>query len=293
MIETGTEMLSGGIPFAPKGILSSGIQGKIDDVVKVMVKDGTFRKFISTGVDVFGEGAEEALAEYLGSMALSIYTEDERSDEELTQDMIKAFIMGSVTSATMQMGKYGIIKAAEKFVAEKSTDVQNISLEQANDVMNRIALRTQVENFDGLSYKLENLPKGNNGYIIDGKTIILNRNQVEESGLIESALPHEMTHALEKVKGYDQLASFVVNIKAKTLGMDLAQLQEVYREKFNEVHEQELANGNTSHQLEIATPDKMARELVAEFIKDNIASRPYKDAQGNIQYDSDGNINVS
>ena len=84
MIEAGTEMLSGGIPGAPKGLLSSGIQGKIDDVVKVMVKDGTFRKFISTGVDVFGEGAEEALAEYLGSMALSIYTEDERSDEELT-----------------------------------------------------------------------------------------------------------------------------------------------------------------------------------------------------------------
>ena len=111
MIEAGTEMLSGGIPGAPKGLLSSGIQGKIDDVVKVMVKDGTFRKFISTGVDVFGEGAEEALAEYLGSMALSIYTEDERSDEELTQDMVKAFIMGSVTSATMQMGKYGIIKA--------------------------------------------------------------------------------------------------------------------------------------------------------------------------------------
>lgn len=290
MIEAGTEMLSGGIPGAPKGLLSSGIQGKIDDVVKVMVKDGTFRKFISTGVDVFGEGAEEALAEYLGSMALSIYTEDERSDEELTQDMIKAFIMGSVTSATMQMGKYGIIKAAEKFVAEKSTDVQNISLEQANDVMNRIALRTQVENFDGLSYKLEDLPKGNNGYIIDGKTIVLNRNQVEESGLIESALPHEMTHALEKVKGYDKLASFVVNLKAKTLGMDLAQLQQVYQEKFDEVHQQALEMGDTSHQLEIATPDKMARELVAEFIKDNIASRPYKDAQGNIQYDSDGNI---
>lgn len=290
LIEAGTEMLSGGIPGAPKGLLSTGIQGKIDDVVKVAVKDGTFRKFISTGVDVFGEGFEEMAAEYLGSMALSIYTEDERTMGELNADAVKAFIMGSVTSATLQIGKVGVIKAAEKFVAEDSINVESIPLEQANTIMNQIALRTGVTSFDGLSYRLEDMPKGQNGYIVNGKEIVLNKAQVEESGLIESALPHEMTHALERVKGYQYLANFVMNLKAQSVGMDLAQLQEVYQEKYNEIHEQELANGNTSHQLEIATQDKMARELVAEFIKNNIASRPYKNANGEIQFDSNGNI---
>lgn len=290
MIEAGTEMLSGGIPFAPKGLLSSGIQGKIDDAVKILVKDGTVRKFISKGVDVFGEGAEEALAEYLGSMAMTIYKEDERSEEELKADMVKSFMMGALTSATLQLGRVATVKMAEKFVAEKAVDIQNIPLADANKIMNKIALRSKVKDFDGLSYRLEEMPKGQNGYIINGDEIVLNKAQVEEDGLIESALPHEMVHALEKVKGYDKLANFAIQNKLQTLNMDLATLKEAYQEKFNEVHEQELANGNEGHVLEIATTEKMTREIVADFIKENVASRPVKDAQGNIKLDENGNV---
>lgn len=291
MIEAGTEMLSGGIPFAPKGILSSGIQGKIDDAVKVFVKDGTVRKFISTGVDVFGEGAEEALAEYLGSMAMTIYKEDERTDDELNADIIESFVMGALTSATLQLGKVAIVKTAEKLTAEKAVDVQNIPIEQANKVMNDIALRSRVAQEDGMAYEIKELNRGENGYY-DNKNnkIVLNKKDVEENGLIESALPHEVTHALEKFKGYDELANFALQSKLETLDMSLEETRAAYQEKFDEIHETELANGNMTHVREVATTDKMVREFVAEFIKENVATRPMKDAQGNIKLDSDGNV---
>lgn len=200
LIEAGTEAISGGIPGAPKGLLSSGVQGLITDSFKDKAVSQATQVLMEKAVDVFGEGAEEALAEYLGSMALAIYREDERTDEELTADMVKSFVMGMVTSGAMQMGEYATIKIVEPLVTEKTLDVQSLPQEQVNEVLNKIALRTGVQATDGQAYVLKDLPRGQKGYIEDNQ-IVLNQKDVEENGLLLSALPHEMTHALENTKG--------------------------------------------------------------------------------------------
>lgn len=284
LIEAGTEAISGGIPGAPKGLLSSGVQGMITDSFKDKAVSQATQVLMEKAVDVFGEGAEEALAEYLGSMALAIYREDERTDEELTADMVKSFVMGMVTSGAMQMGEYATIKIVEPLVTEKTLDVQSLPQEQVNEVLNKIALRTGVQATDGQAYVLKDLPRGQKGYIEDNQ-IVLNQKDVEENGLLLSALPHEMTHALENTKGYRELANFVLSQQSKSLGMSLEELKQAYQEEYQRQFDEGLTT-----ELRIANDEEIARELVANFIRTNIATRPLKDANGDVITDDNGNI---
>lgn len=291
LIETGTEALFGGVVGAPKGILSEGVAGMIEKGLLKSTTNGTAQILIKKAVDVFGEGAEEYLAEYLGSMAMSIYTQDERSLQELNQDAIDSFIMGAITSGVMQVGRVGAVRAIESLVTDKQVDVENIPLQQANEVMNAIVTRAGVATREGLAYRVENLPANEKGYY-DASTreIVLNKKEVDQYGLIDTALPHEMTHALEGTKAYQEMANFILQSKQEEFDVTIQELRELYQAKFDKVHEQQLALGNTNHTLEIATNETMAREMIAEYIRNNFASRPMKDAQGNIMRDSNGQI---
>lgn len=304
LIETGTEALFGGVAFAPEGVLSKGISGLLQDSLFKTVQSGSGRLLITRAIDVFGEGAEEFLAEYLGSTAMTVYKQDERTPEQLNADAVHAFFMASIQSAIGQLGRMAIIKTADKLTQQPQIDVASIPLEQQNTVMNDIAVRANTKLDSGLAYRLETLPKGNKGYYDSvNNEIVLNKADVQENGLIASALPHEIIHPLERTSAYQELADFVIQNNEELYNVKTTELMNLYQRNFDETfnkqleqYKKDLEAWNKDNTLpkpempvrQIATRESMSKEFVANFMRDNLGIRLMKDASGNILTDQNG-----
>lgn len=124
LVETGIELLSGGIGGVGKGVL----QKVAPNVTTSIAKNATTKVLINMA----GEGLEEMASEVLNPLMKSIYDNqalEEYQDEEFVSNVLKAGALGTLTSAVLIGGNVALTTKQQR-IGNDIVDMQNELLDQ-------------------------------------------------------------------------------------------------------------------------------------------------------------------
>ena len=212
-IETGTEMMFGGIPGMPKGVFTKGVENLVKNGIGGIASDSLMRfaktdagkGMIVKAIDILGEGAEEYLAEVFGSATQRIYKEMEGSalndiaQTAFSKDAGYAALVGIATSAFMQLSNYGAAKGVQ--IALKSDPIHSLPRQQQKELILNFAKERNIN----VEFTID-LPDGQNGfYDVQSNTIIISEKTPRPYDFV---LKHEFTHTLEQHPDYVNIREF-------------------------------------------------------------------------------------
>ena len=147
-VEVGTEMAFGGIPLMGEGLadktglkkwVTSGIGGIVEDSLKTVAQSEVGKAFMSKAIDVLGEGAEEYVSEVLGSAIVGVYKKPDKTlwESATSKEAWDAWLIGSLTSAMMNLGQYGAGKTLQTVALE--TKLSKVSEEENLEIAKALA----------------------------------------------------------------------------------------------------------------------------------------------------------
>lgn len=226
-IEAGTEMIFGtlgGIKVKNMPAWSQVLSNKFKEVLADVSKTPIAKAFVSNLVDVAGEGFEEVVAELLGNYAKLVYTDQIKSGEELTNDMLYAGLLGMFSAGFMRTSQIASIRALEqvantgsikKMSHEQSVTLSRSLADKLNYNFELLSKEQAIEKYGSDASVKQNLLEGGRAFVVKQTTengrlgdIVVIEDGTKRNVLATSVL-HEVTHVFEDTSVYNQLIALV------------------------------------------------------------------------------------
>lgn len=273
-VEVGTEMLFGGIPGLPDGVLSKtlagklaseGVGGALEAGAKKAVKNEAVLKYLLKGIDVLGEGFEEYIAEQFGKQIVKVYKESDEQFNFFDEDAWMSFLVGMASSGVMQMGYYGVAKTMEADI--KNNHVSNLPIEQQQALATALAQNygyevQYVNNLEIASIMQSAGQEIRQDQIVDGwmdregRKLFIN---VQSNKPVMHVLKHELTHTISQFPGFEEFRDLVLK-------------QGIDTETYNELYAMKQADYAHLSQDQAYIEEEMLADVVGALMFDDVTS---------------------